>query len=153
MIDATEDCTCITCVSNCKCTPGWPMPDEARKLIDAGYADRLMLDWWQDYPDVYLLCPAAEGCEGDRAPEGPDGFMTIFSPWTKGRCALLRDGRCEVHDVAKPYECRISDHDMTNDIHAAREHEIVAAWRESKALVREWCAQVGCSTPSEVCDG
>lgn len=145
----TEDCTCAKCVSDCHRTPGWPMPDEARKLIDAGYADRLMLDWWCDYPeDVYLLCPAAQGCAGDRAPTGPEGPMGMFSGWTKGRCVLLTDDRCEVHDVAKPCECRVTDHAVDGaTISAVREHEIVVAWRGAQELVAEWCEIVGCPSP------
>ena len=146
-----SDCVCQACVNCCHQTPGWPTPDEARKLIDAGHADRLMLDWWEDEPNVHLLCPASDGYEGDWAPEMPDmgmgGFFLAVN-WTKGRCVFL-DGkdRCEVHEVAKPHECVITDHDTTQQVIADARDEIVAAWREATDLVAEWCDLVGCTAP------
>lgn len=101
-------CRCGPCCSGCSRRPGWPLPEEAERLMEAGYADRLMLDWWNDYPDqVYMLAPAVRGYEGARAPD-PSPFAVLLGEGF-GTCTFLTGaGLCEVHDSgAKPIECRI----------------------------------------------
>jgi len=85
----------------CRRRPCWPTPAEARRLIAAGYGDRMMLDWWEregygddeDRADILLLCPAAVGHEGRQAPHD-----------ALGRCTFLTaDELCEIHQM-KPLE-------------------------------------------------
>ena len=82
----------------CERRPCWPTPDDAQRLIDAGHADRLMLDWWFDHAQnktVYVLTPAIAGREGGQAPAIPSG-----------RCTFLNaQGLCQLHDLGlKPTE-------------------------------------------------
>jgi len=107
------ECSCKECARLCERQPGWPTPQEARMAIEAGYADRYMRDWWDGHEKVYIICPASKDCGGREAPEIPDsdgflgGFMAIAAGWTKGRCVLLKDGLCEIHDSGfKPVQCR-----------------------------------------------
>lgn len=98
-------CQCDTCVSMCERRPCWPLPDEAQKLIEAGYGPRLMRDWWCRWPDdVVILSPAIVGEEGKYAPV-----------WPTGRCTFLTDNKkCELHDKGlKPFEGHVAHHDGT----------------------------------------
>lgn len=70
-------CGCKTCKSMCKSAPCWPTPAEARKLIKAGYGDKLMLE---NRRDLFLLSPAIEYYEGKTAP----------LPFVEGRCVFLQ---------------------------------------------------------------
>lgn len=78
------------------------LPAEAEAMIKAGRAKELMKDWWEsdsrtgNDSRVYVLAPAIEGYQGEQAPE-----------WGGGRCSLLKEGLCQLHDTGyKPAECR-----------------------------------------------
>jgi hypothetical protein len=81
--------------------PCWPSPEEALKLIEAGYGDRLMLDWWVgDGENIYILAPAIKGLEGKDAPSWPDGMCTFQRD---------EDSLCELHNKnLKPIEGRLA---------------------------------------------
>lgn len=102
------ECTCTRCVSACKSNPGWCSVADAKRLIAAGYAKRLMLDWWDgDGPggdNVYILAPASVDYEGGLAEAGsPLSFL--FGYFEKGQCNFLTaDDRCEIHSI-KPRQC------------------------------------------------
>lgn len=130
-------CSCQKCVSMCKDRPCWPTPEEAERLIENGFADKLMLDWWcgggEGDTDIYLLGPAIEGHEGQRAP---------YWPW--GRCNLLtKDGLCSLHDKGlKPLEGRAASC-KTNK---PKLHGFVAmTWNcdLGRAVVAKWKTMMG----------
>lgn len=88
-------CTCDECKEMCN-RPCWPTPKEAQKLIDAGYGNRLMNDYWcRDEGDIQILCPANKGKEGSFA-----AFMPV------GNCTFQdENGLCELHNLGlKPAE-------------------------------------------------
>lgn len=140
---APVECSCGTCRMMCEYRPCWPTPQEARKMIDAGLAPKMMLDWWEGEryddgtEDIYILCPAAVGFEGQRA---PGGFMFSMPKLT---CNLLKSGLCSIHDSGfKPIEGRMAYHDGSRgDTHEAT----AESWnnREAQALVLEWMKLVG----------
>src|SRR5262245_51533200 len=112
-------CTCEKCIRACQRAPGWMSPEEARKAIDNGYADRLMRDWFEpsskygNKERIYVLAPASLGCEGKDAPEvDREDLHNIIRglEWNKGRCTFFNDeGRCEVHESGfKPLQCKSS---------------------------------------------
>jgi Fe-S-cluster containining protein len=116
---AAESCTCPECVSLCEDNPGWMTPAEARRAIEAGLGGRLMVDWLEPCSEVgnerrlYLLCPAAEGCEGGACREfSTFELLTVAMVGggaCKGRCTFLKDGLCEIHSSGfKPVQCRKS---------------------------------------------
>lgn len=78
--------------------PCWPTPEEAQKLIDAGYGDRLMNDYWcRKGGDIQILSPACKGSENGFAPFWPTGGCTFQD----------KDGLCELHNLdLKPLEGR-----------------------------------------------
>lgn len=54
-----SECSCDSCKAMCE-RPCWPSPEDAERLIDAGYGDKLMLDFWgvtkETIPrEIYLL--------------------------------------------------------------------------------------------------
>lgn len=116
-----QSCQCKECVLACMTRPCWGTPDDAKKLMAAGFADRLMLDVWPtpDYREVELLCPAVVGYEGKDAPDPTEriGIVSLAAvsllsgtmlenPY--GRCTFLtEDNKCELHEAGlKPLEGR-----------------------------------------------
>ena len=125
-------CTCKECVGMCKKRPCWGTPEEIEKLIDMGYAHRLMRDYWvggfDDHKegDVDIVSPAIVGYCGISAPS-----------WPKGRCTFLnKEDRCEIYEL-RPIEARVAHHNQTRGIHAdvAREWDtytgrrVAGRWR------------------------
>jgi len=146
----SEPCTCEVCVGMCK-RPGWPTPEEAARLMDAGLADRLMLDYWVGEPDIEVICPANPGYEGAHAWE-PSGFVDALcligsgfgrdNPLLSG-CTFFKNGLCEIHESgAKPIECRVGHHDAA--IPKGSHEQVAQLWTtdEAKAVVARWKAEV-----------
>jgi hypothetical protein len=133
------ECSCDHCKKQCS-HPCWPLPEEAQALIDAGYGDSLMVDWWARGEDLYLLCPATTQQQGNFAPES----------WTfhSDTCVFFnKDGLCELHDLKlKPVEGRIAHHshythrnNLSWDISRSHEH-IAMTWdnEEAQKIVTKW---------------
>lgn len=119
----TNECSCETCKSMCD-RPCWPTPDEALLLIEKGYGDKLMKDWWVSDNDIYLLCPACAGYEGRNAPA-----------WPNGKCIFFNDG-CYIHNI-KPSEGKIANCKHTpENLHK----EIAMLWNnpEAQKIVSNW---------------
>ncbi len=114
--------------------PCWPTPEEAKAMIAAGLADKMMLDYWCGSPDIYIVCPAEVGYAGKRAAVWPGG----------DGCVLQTDeGLCLVHGSGfKPFEARVSHHGRQNNL----VHEYVARlWNtpDGRAVVSIWKRAVG----------
>lgn len=122
-------CTCDECKQMCQ-RPCWPTPEEAQKLIDAGYGDRLMNDYWaRTKGDIQILSPASKGYEGRMTPFWPGGGCTFQD----------EDGLCELHDLGlKPMEGRKA---LCKDRTPKKLHEKMAKmWDnpEAQELVDKW---------------
>ena len=127
-------CSCDICVKMCE-HPCWATPEEATKLIQAGYGNKLMNDYWVgdrfDNPnyDIQLLCPAEKGREGLTAK-----FFPINS------CIFFNNNKCDLHNLGlKPLEGRIVDHQQKEeykDLHK----KIAMMWnnKEAQKIVEEW---------------
>ncbi len=118
-------CSCEECAEMCN-RPCWPTPEEASKLIELGYGDALMLDYWSASPDIYLLCPAEKGREG---------MTASFIP--TGGCVMLKDGLCALHGICKPLEGRAAHHAKCPD---GLHQSVAALWDsdEGRAVVDTW---------------
>jgi len=120
-VDDTE-CSCEKCVKMCANRPCWGIPNDILRLIELGYAKRLMQDYWagnfsdkprkfdgsDDYHDIQIISPAIVGREGGGAP---------FMPF--GRCTFLTaDNKCEIH-ACKPTEGRKAscNHNTSVNVH------------------------------------
>lgn len=130
---------CDRCVQMCSNRPCWGTPEDARRLIAAGYGSRLMADYWAVARDgdALIIAPAIEGYESKHAPF-----------WPRGRCTFLTpDGKCELHDLGlKPTEGRIADcrEDEDSKANGNGVHRAVAdSWmnEEAQALAAAWRAE------------
>jgi hypothetical protein len=81
----SQPCTCEICVSYCR-RPGWWTVEEAVRAIDAGVANRMMLEMSPDQ-SFGVLSPAFKGCEVDFA----------LQRYTGRGCTFLKDNRCELY--------------------------------------------------------
>lgn len=120
-------CACKICKSMCKSAPCWPTPAEARKLIKAGYGDKLMLE---NRRNLFLLSPAMEYYEGKTAP----------LPFVEGRCVFLTTaGKCNLHKIGlKPVEGRLAD--CTNDAQDDLRTLVLKTWdnKTGQNLAANW---------------
>jgi hypothetical protein len=97
---ASKPCSCEVCRSYC-IRPGWWTVKEAARAIDAGYANRMMLEMAPDL-SFGVLSPAFKGCE------------TNFSLnlYAKQGCTFYKDNLCELFGTGhQPLECRFCHHD------------------------------------------
>ena len=137
MYEAPKACDCEVCRSMCK-RPCWPTPQDAKKLMDLGYGDRLMIDYWA--PDDFLdhteiLVPAFHGLEKDYA---PSSMSELFRYEKEVGCNFLTaGGHCEIHSICKPTEGHLASCKGTpRELHL----QVAQTWDtpEAKALVERW---------------
>ena len=134
----TYECECDECKQYCKQRSCWGTPADIMRLIDAGYANRLMLDWWagdgSNYNDILLIVPAIKGAEGDLCPYDPRGTCTFFTD----------DELCEIHKI-KPLEGKTSYHNSSNKLYNTHER-IAMSWdsEEGQKVVDRWRDITGC---------
>lgn len=132
MTSTSTACSCQECKAMCERRPCWPTPSDARRLIDAGYASDLMLDWWFNTAanrTVYVLTPAIVGRESGQAPAIPSGRCTFFD----------EDGLCQLHMLnLKPTEGKQA---LCEDRTPQGLHERIAGtWDtlEGRDLIDDW---------------
>lgn len=144
-------CACEKCNAMCDKRACWPTPEEAVAIIDAGYGDQLMLDWWngdhfdEAYDRILILCPGETGSVGQRS----DREYWMFFQSGGGPCSMHRDDLCFLHDLGlKPLEGRYSRHGLPTDEDSPymKLHEAMAeSWNnpEAQRLARDWATQRG----------
>lgn len=124
----SESCSCKICTAYCK-RPGWWTIEEAKKAIEAGYANRMMLEVSNEH-DFGVLSPAFKGNEGGFA-------LQLFS--NRG-CTFFHDGLCEIYLTGLiPLECRFCHHQRKGQ--GIRCHlEIEKEWKteQAKRLIVKW---------------
>ncbi len=125
---SSKPCSCEICLNYCQ-RPGWWTVDEAARVIDAGYAGRMMLELSPELT-FGVLSPAFKGNEGYVA-------LQIFAG--QG-CTFLWDGRCELHGTdLQPLECRYCHHTrrgLGEQCHSAIEKDWYT--EEGQKLVIRW---------------
>lgn len=96
----SESCSCEICIGYCN-RPGWWTVEEARKVIEAGYAKRMMFEVSPER-DFGVLSPAFKGNESNYS-------LQIYS---KQGCTFLKNGLCELYEKGLvPLECRYCHHE------------------------------------------
>lgn len=91
-------CRCKKCQSQCL-TPCLATPHDIRRLIEAGYKDRLEVTVC-NYGPIRLYI-------------GQDIRM-VQAKMSESGCTFFHDGLCELHDLGlKPTEGRLSHHSIT----------------------------------------
>jgi hypothetical protein len=129
----SEPCACEVCLGYCA-RPGWWTVEEAARAIDAGYANRRMLELAPELT-FGVLSPAFKGCERS--------FAT--NEFAKNRCTFLKTNLCELFGTGhQPLECRFCHHErggLARKCHADLEKD----WRTpaGQSLVKKWIRQVG----------
>lgn len=124
----SEPCSCEICRSYC-IRPGWWTVEEAARAIDAGYANRMMLELAPELT-FGVLSPAFRGCENNFA----------LQEYARFGCCFLSNGLCELYGTGfQPLECRFCHHSRTGrglKCHADLEKD----WRTAsgQALVNRW---------------
>ena len=126
-----ESGTCQYCRGGCTHKPGWFLPGEAEAAasfmgvtLEEFFKAYLAVDWWQGYPDIFVLSPAVKDEEtGTEFPADPHGT-----------CVFYEGDRCRIHPV-KPHECRdLWCGDMSSSsIH----HDTAEAWAEHQGQITE----------------
>jgi len=129
----SEPCTCDVCLAYCT-RPGWWTVEDASRAMDAGYANRMMLEV-EPKLTFGVLSPAFKGCEGS--------FGT--NQFARNKCTFLMDARCELFGTGhQPLECRFCHHERRGQgikCHVALEKD----WKTpaGQELVEKWIKQVG----------
>ena len=128
----SEPCACEICLSYCA-RPGWWTVEQAARVIEAGYGERMMLEIAPELT-FGVLSPAFKGCEKSIA----------TNQFANNGCTFLKDDRCDLFGTAhQPLECRFCHHDRRGlgpKCHADLEKD----WKTSagQALVEAWIRQV-----------
>ena len=127
-----NQCDCEECKAMCERRPCWPTPKEAMLIIKAGFADRLMLDYWVSSPDdIEILCPAKAGSECQRSPFNPEGPCVLQN----------KNGLCPLHSLGiKPLEGRLAYHGDKGE-EAGKASDML-----HKAIAMEWNSKKGKAT-------
>lgn len=155
---AITSCSCGFCKKMCLGRPCWPTFTEAKALVNAGFGNRLMNDYWDGYTDpkappkpdynapgywdwsekwertIHCLCPASKGEEGVRA---------SFFPM--GCCLQNAEGLCELHDLGlKPMEAQLANckasKEERQELGRQREFVILPTWDtpEARKFIDDW---------------
>ena len=128
-----NECSCVACQQMCKTRPCWGTPEDIQKIVDAGYEDRLMKDFWGGGSDIetYIIAPACKGSESKATPF-----------WPTKECTFFKDGKCELHDKGlKPLEGRLASCTEKTYKKEPTVHELVAkTWNseQGKDLVKKF---------------
>ena len=121
-------CQCKKCISCCENRPCWPTPQEAKKLIENKFGKQLMLDYWEDDENIYIVSPAIKRYEGRHAPYTP-----------KGKCTFLDSNNlCKLHDLGlKPLEGKVSG---CKKSYPNLHHDVAMLWdsNEGRKVVELW---------------
>lgn len=127
-------CKCKTCQSMCEHTPCWALPEEAERLIEAGYGSKLMLEYRsRNGKNIDMLQPAIKGRESGHAPWLPEG-----------RCALLTKSKlCPLHRAElKPLEGRVATCDAeVNSRSDAERFRLPRGWVLRDAIAQRWSSK------------
>lgn len=128
MYPPSEPCSCEVCQSFCA-HPGWWTVEEAAAAIEAGFAERMMLEMSPD-GTFSVLSPAFKGNEVNFA-------LEVFA--NQG-CNFFKDGLCELFESGHvPLECRYWHHDRQGQ--GINYHtDIGKQWNsvDAKRLIVKW---------------
>ena len=129
----SDPCSCEVCLAYCA-RPGWWTVEEATRVIDVGYGNRMMLEVAPEFT-FGVLSPAFKGCERS--------FAT--NQFARNQCTFLKEDRCELFGTGhQPLECRFCHHERRGlgpHCHADLEKD----WNTlaGQMLVKQWIKQVG----------
>jgi len=132
-----SECSCDRCQRMCH-APCCGSVEDMEKIMDAGYAKRLMFD---DLPSIRdggdFLKPALKGYEGERAPWHTESLHG---------CTFWKGGKCELHKRGlKPIQGKIAHHNGSKA--SGEEYAAIskADWESERGLacIYRWKKEVG----------
>lgn len=129
----SESCSCEICLYYCQ-RPGWWTVQEVSRAVQAGYANRMMLEISPEMT-FGVLSPAFKGCEGNFA-------LNIYAH--RG-CNFLKNDLCELHGTGlMPLECRFCHHNRVG-LGLKCHLDIEKDWNTAvgQAQVEKWVRQFG----------
>lgn len=93
-----SSCTCEKCIDMCNRRPCWGTPSDIERIIESGFIDHLMREYWATKNgNLYMIVPAIVGFELRTSPY----WLRV-----KNRCSLLdSNNRCKINHI-KPIEGR-----------------------------------------------
>ena len=114
----------------CKKSPCWGTPDEIRRIMDAGFSDKLTL---------HVSAPSQSGPYTFMVQPKTIGSRLTNQNWPDGQCEFLdANDRCALHDMGmKPLQGRVALHGK--DARGLRGY-IADLWRaeEAQQVVNQW---------------
>ena len=128
-----ESCICYKCKSACNHKPGWFMPGEAEHVashlgisLEDLFKSKLVVDWWEDSPDIFLLSPGVINGRSGVEAQGD----------SRGTCVFFKNELCEIHSV-KPFECKEGIHDKDRKINRRIHRQIANSWRSHQDQIEK----------------
>jgi hypothetical protein len=140
-----SECRCKQCRTMCH-TPCSGTPEDIEALIEAGYGDRLSLDWHCGFDPgktIFKLTPALHGYEGKQAAE---------YPYSEKGCTFFSYGKCRLHGKGlKPTSGKLAFHDTPrepkhlSDVGGTVHASVTETWDtlKGRTLVAKWCEARG----------
>ena len=126
------ECHCSLCQQMCH-TPCLGTPEDIERLVDAGYADRLVPTEWGVGLIVGLISRPVYMLQADTV---------------NGWCTFYHNGLCELHDKGlKPTEGRLAHH-TDPIIHGNQPTSLNVAW----LIAKEWMKDENFNTVLRICD-
>src|SRR5690349_10788097 len=129
----SEPCACEVCRGYCA-RPGWWTVEEAARALEAGYANRMMLEIPPELT-FGVLSPAFKGCE--------QSFAT--NAFAKNGCTFLKNNLCELFGTGyQPLECRFCHHER-GGLGTRCYADLEKDWNTpaGQSLIEKWIRQVG----------
>ena len=122
---------CRRGINMCEQRPCWGTVKDFKKIIKAGYAKKLMIDYYNNDKinngeDIYFLSGASSGNECSKADWNP-----------KGTCIFLENNKCIIHNI-KPTSGAVSCCKI--DYNLKLTHACLMTWTttEGKKLIEDW---------------
>lgn len=127
-----SECSCALCQSMCH-TPCLGTPEDIEKLVDAGYADRLVPTEWGVGMIVGLISRPIYMLQADTV---------------NGWCTFYHNGLCELHDRGlKPTEGQLAHH-TDPIIHGNQPTSLNVAW----LIAKEWMKDSNLPIIERICN-
>jgi len=113
------ECNCQKCKNQCR-TPCLGTPDDILRLIDAGYASKLILSHWMVgmmLRKIPCSIPMVQIMKGDNG------------------CIFFKDGLCALHNTGlKPTEGKLSHHTITLENYI---FELSLSWNVARTWIED----------------
>lgn len=127
----------------CKTRPCWGTVDDFKRIIDAGHADKLMIDYYNNASinggnNIYFLSGASNHCQGSKAIWNPKGTCIFFEKDKLSKKGIVfTEGKCLIHDI-KPTIGAVACCKKRQDKEFI--HACLLTWttRKGKKLISDW---------------